>query len=173
MTNTRATTPHSDETKSVDDLVRGGDVAFLVTFDAKGATSSRPLTVAEAHGGVLTFLVDASAPWFVDVEPPTRPAGEVHLTIANGRNDWISLRCRPSVSGDWATIDRLWNPAAAAYFDGKDDPDIRALQVSVIDGSYWSAPGGGVLGRLASVVTAAIGRDHALPGNDHGDVARD
>jgi general stress protein 26 len=164
----------TDETKSIDDLVRGGDVAFLVTHDGHGTTSSRPLTVAEAHGGVLTFLVDAAAPWFGEVERSgVAAAADVHLTIANGRNDWISVRGRPAVSSDRTTIDRLWNPAAGAYFDGKDDPSIRALQVSVVDGSYWSAPGGGVLGRLASVVSAAIGREHALPGNDHGDVARD
>jgi general stress protein 26 len=164
----------SDEPRSLDALVRGGDVAFLTTLDASGAMSSRPLTVAEVHGGVLTFLVDAGAPWFEHLDPDgVQTAPQVHLAIANGRNDWIAVRGRPSVSADQDTIDRLWNPAASAYFDDRHDPSIRALQVSVIDGDYWSAPGGGALGRLASVVGAALGRDGHAPGNAHGDVIRD
>lgn len=170
--------PGPTEPRSLDALVRAGDVAFFTTIHATGALSSRPLTVAEVHGGVLTFLVDATAPWFSDIRSEMDPDGvraapEVHLSIANGRNDWIAVRGRPAVSADQQTIDRLWNPAASAYFDDRSDPNIRALQVSVIDGDYWSAPGGGALGRLASVVGAALGRDGHAPGNTHGDVVRD
>lgn len=169
--------PDQQESRSLDELVRPGDVAFVTTIDRSGAMSSRPLTVAEVHGGVLMFLVDAGAPWFEQLEPDAgRAAAPVHLTIANGRNDWIALRGRPAVSSDAATIDRLWNPAASAYFDDRHDPGVRALQVSVIDGDYWSAPGDGALGRLASVVGAALGRDvrdGRDAGNTHGDLRRD
>ena len=167
-------TPDHDEPRSLEALVRAGDVAFLTTIDGSGAMSSRPLTVAEVHGGVLTFLVDGGAAWFDDLDPDgVRAAPQVHLAIANGRNDWIAVRGRPAVSADQETIERLWNPAASAYFDDRHDPSIRALQVSVIDGDYWSSPGGGALGRLASVVGAALGRDGHAPGNAHGDVTRD
>jgi general stress protein 26 len=166
--------PDQQESRSLEALVRAGDVAFVTTVDRSGAMSSRPLTVAEVHGGILMFLVDAGAPWFVDLDPDAvHVAPAVHVTIANGRNDWIAMRGRPAVSADRATIERLWSPAASAYFDDRDDPGIRALQISVIDGDYWSAPGGGVLGRLASVVGAALGRDGHAAGNTHGDVRRD
>jgi general stress protein 26 len=166
--------PDQHESRSLDDLVRPGDVAFVTTVDRRGAMSSRPLTVAEVHGGVLMFLVDAGAPWFGELDPEAvHAAPDVHVTIANGRNDWIAMRGRPAVSAHATTIERLWSPAASAYFDDRHDPGIRALQVSVIDGDYWSAPGGGALGRLASVVGAALGRDGHAPGNTHGDVRRD
>jgi general stress protein 26 len=169
-----------DATKSLDDLVRPGDVAMLTTVDPEGTLSSRPLSVAEVHGGVLTFLVDANASWFApfaeDMSDPTGRSArrEVIAAISTSRNDWVSVRGRVSVSSDPVTIERLWSPVSGAYFDGPSDPAIRALQVSLLDGEYWSAPGGGVIGRLVAVVGAALSRDddHA-PGNDRGTVARD
>lgn len=175
------TSPDGHEPRSLDDLVRAGDVAMLTTRSVTGALSSRPLTIAEVHGGVLTFLVDVAAPWFLDILDVTAAAGvgamdvssrEVNVAISTGRNDWVSVRGRPAVSADATTIDRLWSPAAAAHFDGRDDPGVRALQVSVIDGEYWSAPGGGAVGRLVSVIGAALGRDGAA-GSAHGEVRRD
>lgn len=186
-----------DQPRSLDDLVRAGDVAMLTTIDDDHRLTSRPLTVAEAHGGVLTFLVDAEAGWFATLERalehasldhrpdavdavdrPSEAAGpagatQVILAITTGRNEWLSVRGRPAISADPTTIDRLWSPAAGAFFDGRDDPSIRALQVSLLDGEYWSAPGGGALGRLAAVVGAALGRDDDTPGGAHGEIARD
>ncbi len=171
------------DTRSLDDLVRVGDVAFLVTPAAESfptssrsalptdaAMSSRPLSVAGVHGAALTFLVDSTARWFDAVG---EHGAEVHLTISTGRNDWIALRGRTAVSADRPTVESLWNPAAAACADGPDDPRLRVLQVSVMDGQYWSAPRGGPLGRLAAVVGAAWGRGGSAPGNHHGEIARD
>lgn len=160
---------------------------MLTTIDDDRRLTSRPLTIAEVHGGVLTFLVDAAAAWFGTIEQASlqhRPdvvgavdrtpeTSEVNLAITTGRNEWLSVRGRPAVSADPATIDRLWHPAAAAFFDGRDDPGIRALQISLLDGEYWSAPGGGALGRLAAVVGAALRRDDDAPGTAHGEIARD
>lgn len=175
-----------EQSRSLDDLVRAGDVAMLTTVDENGNLSSRPLAVADVHGGVLTFLVDATASWFEEIgddplaagrdpidaiDRPSRPH-DVALTVATGRNDWLSLHGRPAATADPSAIVRLWSPAASAYFSGPDDPNIRALQVSLLDGEYWSAPGGGAIGRLVAVVGAAIGRDEA-PGNDHGRLRRD
>ncbi len=189
-----------DQPRSLDELVRAGDVAMLTTIDDDHRLTSRPLTVAEVHGGVLTFLVDASSAWFgalerapeqpleqaldrtsLDRRPdivsafdrPSESSAQVNLAITTGRNQWLSVRGRPAVSADPTTIDRLWNAAAGAFFDGREDPSIRALQVSLLDGEYWSAPGGGALGRLAAVVGAALGRDDEAPGTAHGEIARD
>lgn len=173
------TASRASDGRSLDDLVRSGDVALVTTLDLDGVVE-QTLTVADVHGGVLTFLVDASAEWFdavdgVGVAETDSPVDEVNVAIANGRNDWVSFRGRPAVSADRTTIDRLWSPAATAYFDGPDDPDIRALQVSLVAGEYWSAPGGGALGRLASVIGAALGRDRDgdPPANERGDLRRD
>jgi general stress protein 26 len=175
-----------EQSRSLDDLVRPGDVAMLTTVDEQGALSSRPLAIADVHGGVLTFLVDCTASWFSAVDDDPLADGrdpfdatdrrvhpnDVALTITTGRNDWLSMRARATTTFDRTTIDRLWSTAGAAYFDGPDDPTIRALQLSLLDGEYWSAPGGGALGRLVAVVGAVIGRDDSMA-NDHGPIRRD
>lgn len=38
---------------------------------------------------------------------------------------------------DRATIDRLWNPFIAAWFEGKDDPKLRLLRMDAADAHVW------------------------------------
>lgn len=38
---------------------------------------------------------------------------------------------------DRATIDRLWNPFIAAWFDGKDDPKLRLLRMDAAEAQVW------------------------------------
>ncbi|MEO5898540.1 MAG: pyridoxamine 5'-phosphate oxidase family protein [Ilumatobacteraceae bacterium] len=160
MTNSTAT-----DTRSLADTVKPGDIAMLVTHH-DGAPSSRPITVAKVDGDTLVFLVDRQAGWFADTAAGT----PVHVAIsASGRNDWVSLNGSAQPTSDRTLIDELWNPAAGAFFDGKDDPNIVVLGVAVTDGEYWSAPGGGPLGRLLTVVAAALGKKGSA--GEHGSVS--
>lgn len=124
-----------------------------------------PLTVAEVTEHTLSFLVDTRAPWTSKVgEPPI-----VGISVVNGtRNTWVSLSAKASYSAFQPRIEELWSPPASAYFEGSDDPNVRVLTVTVESGSYWSAPGGGPIGRLIAVIGAAMGR---TGDGDHGDVA--
>ena len=154
----------TSDPRPLSDVVNAGDVAMFVTSSA-GMMSSRPLTVAKVHGEKVSFLTDRRADWMGDVTAHPN----VHLAVsASGRNDWVGVSGQASATSDATTIDELWNPAAGAYFDGKDDPNITVLTVDVSGGEYWSGPGGGPFGRLISVVGAAIGKGPG-PG-DHGPV---
>ena len=44
----------NDETRSLDELVHAGEVVSLTTVAPDGGLTSRPLTVAEAHGGSVS-----------------------------------------------------------------------------------------------------------------------
>lgn len=157
----------TNETRSVTDVVKGGDVA-MVTTTGGGHLSSRPLTVAEAGSGYVSFLIDVTADW----AKGTTTRDEVNVAIAaSGRNDWVSITGPAIIGRDPATIERLWSPAASAYFDGPDDEKLGVLQVSVDIGEYWSAPGGGAIGRLVSLLGSAVGQGDKTA--DHGAIARD
>lgn len=133
--------------------------------DPDGHLTGRPLTIAEVGGGAVSFLIDGTATWASGL------SGK-HINLAvnhTGRNEWVSVCGTATVSKDRPTIERLWTAAAGAYFDGKDDPKISVLAVSVDGGEYWDAPGGGPVGRLISVVGAALGRGEAV--GDHGKVS--
>lgn len=128
--------------------------------------SSRPMTVAAVTDGRLDLLADTTSEWCSAVA-----AGEavVHITMSDvRRNRFLALNGVASLSDDSAEIDRLWNPAAAAFFDGKDDPNLAVLHFDVDEGEYWDGPSGR-LGALISLVRAAVGGDAAA--GDHGPVA--
>lgn len=154
-----------DDTRTVGDVADAGDVVMVAVRDSSGRLSSRPLTVAEAERGALRFLVDRSADWIGAVEADR----QVNASLtASGRNVWASFSGAAELSGDRTLVDRLWSKPAGAYFGGPDDPNIAVLTVDVVDGEYWSAPGGGPIGRLVSMVGSAVGRGDAV--NDHGPV---
>lgn len=156
-----------DAPRPLHDVVRPGDVAMVTTLDGDGSLVSRPLTVAAVEGDGVSFLVDATAEWVRSLAPGAR----VNVAVADGgRNDWVSIAGRAATSTDRAAVERLWSAPARAWFDGPDDPRCGALHVPVDHGSFWSAPGGGAIGRIVSVLGAALGRSD---GGAHGAVATD
>ncbi len=80
----------------------------------------------------------------------------MHVSISDVRkNTYVSLQGRAAVSLDADEIDRLWSPAAAAYFDGKEDPGLAVLRFDATGGEYWDAPSGRI-GSLLALVRAAV-----------------
>lgn len=41
------------------------------------------------------------------------------------------------IDTDYETVDRLWNPFIAAWYDGKDDPKLRLLRFEPADAQIW------------------------------------
>jgi general stress protein 26 len=125
--------------------------------------TARPLTLLEQDGTTLRFLVSKSAHWIPDVHP----TGDVNAAFARpDESSYVSLSGRARVSTDDATIERLWNPAAAVYFDGRDDPDIAVLEVEVSAGEYWEGPSSKVAQAIDMVRLKVTGKT----ADDHGDV---
>ena len=157
-------TSTQDTDRTLDDALDGLRFAMVGTPDGPD-WRARPLALAEQDDEVLRFLVPSSAEWVAGLEGKAGcPAG---VTFSDPhKNVYVALQGSARVTADRAVIERLWNPAAGAYFDGKDDPGIRVLEVTVDEGEYWDAPGGRV-GQMISLVKAALGRD---PGSK-GDIA--
>lgn len=140
----------NDPAKHVADLFEPGDVVMLMTM-IDGHHSSRPMTVAGVEGERLSFLVDATADWYGPVESDR---AAVHVTLADGRhNRYAAVNGDTRTSREPGEVALLWSPAASAYFDGADDPNIAVVHVSATDGQYWDAPSGrlGTLLALAKV----------------------
>ena len=154
-----------DAAKPLADLFDGGDTVMLMTMIGE-EHSSRPMTVAAVDGDRLSLLVDTTADWYRAVASGT---AVVHVTLSDVRhNEFAALNGTALVSTDRHEIDRLWNAAASAFFDGKDDPHLAVLHFDVEDGQYWDAPSGR-LGSLVAMARAAIGGNEAA--GDHGSIA--
>ena len=152
--------------RPLDDLLKLGDTVMLMTMIGD-EHSSRPMTVAEIDGSRIGLLVDTTAEWTAAVD---QGIATVHVTLSDVRaNRFVALNGTCSMSADRADAERLWNPAAGAFFDGKDDPNLSVLFFDVTEGEYWDSPNGRI-GALISLVRAAIGGDDKA--GDHGPVMR-
>jgi general stress protein 26 len=150
--------------RSLTDALDGHRFA-MVTTAAGDTLSARPLTLLEHDGTTLRFLVSRSAPWTADLTG----GGPVGAAFAEpGDNSYTSVSGHGTLNHDRALIDRLWNPVAGVYFEGKDDPDITVLEVVVTGGEWWDGPSSKVGQAIDMLVTKVTGRPLA---DEHGDVA--
>lgn len=149
--------------RTLDDLLSGFRFAMLATPSPDGI-SSRPLTLLEHDGNTLRFLVSQSASWVDALEP----SFEAHAAFADpGKDTYVAVSGRARITTDRSLIDRLWNPVASVYFDGKDDPDIAVLELEATGGEWWDGPSSKV-GQVVSMVMTKIRGE--LTGDDHGDI---
>ena len=63
-------------------------------------------------------------------------------TFADKGELYASIQGRLSVTDDRQTIERLWNPGAAAWFEGgMDDPKVRLLRLDAENAEIWDGDG--------------------------------
>jgi general stress protein 26 len=74
---------------------------------------------------------------------------------AKGHDLFASLRGSLSIQNDRATVDRLWNPIVAEWYEGKDDPKLALLRFDVEDAKIWLSD---VKGFLKPAVNKLLGR---------------
>ena len=142
--------------RTLSEALEGLRFAMVATADPSsgGTWKSRPLALAGAEGDVLRFLVSVDADWVEGLEATGSPTT---VTFSDpGQNTYVALQGSARTTDDRSLVHRLWNPAAGAYFDGKDDPAVRVLEVSVDYGEFWDGPSGR-LGQAVSLVRAALG----------------
>ena len=99
----------------------------------------------EGHFRPMTAQVEDDAPpiWFfagrptslVDLAGRGVPAQLVFVGSAHGV--FARVEGRLSLHQDRATIDRLWNPFIAAWFEGKDDPKLALLRFDPGQAEIW------------------------------------
>lgn len=79
----------------------------------------------------------------------TRAMGQSNRAIAaysaKGHDLFASLRGTLEIVNDRATIDRLWNPIVAEWYEGKDDPKLALVRFDVEDAKIWLSDAEGLL----------------------------
>ena len=89
----------------------------------------------------------------------TRAIGQSNRAIASysakGHDLFASLRGTLQIVNDQATIDRLWNPFVAEWYEGKDDPKLALVRFDVEDAKIWLSD---VEGFLKPAVNKLLGR---------------
>ena len=71
----------------------------------------------------------------------THAMGQSNRAIASysakGHDLFASLRGTLRIDNDRATIDRLWSPIVAEWYEGKDDPKMALVRFDVEDAKIW------------------------------------
>jgi general stress protein 26 len=72
--------------------------------------------------------------------------GTAHFAIVSKGQDFHAcMRGTLREQADRAKLDAIWNPIAGAWFDGKDDPELRMLALELKDAGVWASTGSSVV----------------------------
>jgi general stress protein 26 len=79
----------------------------------------------------------------------THAIGQSNRAIASfaakGHDLFASLRGTLQILNDEATIDRLWNPIIAQWYEGKNDPKLALVRFNVENAKIWISDAEGFL----------------------------
>jgi general stress protein 26 len=124
-------------------LIKAAKFAMLVTEDGDHLRG-RPMAASQQNfDGTLWFFTRASSHKVAEVQGDSR----VCVTYAEpSRQDYVSFSGRAALVRDRAEIDARWSELLRAWFpDGRDDPDVALLKVTVEQAEYWDSPNSAVV----------------------------
>ncbi|MBC5773440.1 pyridoxamine 5'-phosphate oxidase family protein [Pontibacter sp. KCTC 32443] len=146
------------------DKIKDIDIAMMTTADEDGSLRSRPMRNMQINeDGIIWFFTGYESGKSHELKNDSH----VNLSYAKpSDNVYVSVSGRASLSRDRAKIEELWNPALKAWFpEGKDDPNIGLIKVTIDKAEYWDSPNSAVV-HLYGVVKAAITGQPADPGEN-------
>jgi general stress protein 26 len=146
----------ADDLEKLRELVKEIDFCMLTTMDETGDLRSRPMS---SNGdidrdGDIWFFTSASSHKVSEIEKLPK----VNVSFADPDNQhYVSVSGTAQLVRDRNKIEELWRPEFQMWFpEGKDDPDVALLRVSLEKAEYWDSPSstvGFVLNFISSLVT--------------------
>jgi len=136
------------------ELAKKINICMLVTWDGE-RQRARPLAAnVDRDEHAVYFLTDVSG--MKDDQIEQFPKVTLAFADTSG-NKYLSITGDATVTNDRAKIADLWTPDNKAFWDSKDDPDIRLITVKPDDAEVWDSPGMIVatVKMLAAAVTGA------------------
>jgi len=99
----------------------------------------------DAHTRPMTGLIDGDQGpiWFFTAKDNalyqqlSEPGSALATFTDKGHNLFACVHGTLSRDTDPATVDRLWNPFIAAWFEGKDDPKLALLRLDPEEAEIW------------------------------------
>ena len=146
----------SDDLQRLREMVKDIDFCMLTTVDEDGDLHSRPMS---ANGeidpdGDLWFFTNASSHKVSEIANLPK----VNVSFADPENQrYVSITGVAQLIRDRNKIEELWKPEFKMWFpEGKDDPEIALLRISLEKAEYWDSPSstaGYALKFVSSLVT--------------------
>ncbi|NOT49413.1 MAG: pyridoxamine 5'-phosphate oxidase family protein [Acidobacteria bacterium] len=146
-----------DSIAKIKELTEGIDFCMLTTMDG-GYLRSRPMSTQQFEfDGDLWFLTSDNTHKMEEIAKDDR----VNVAYSQpDENKYVSISGRGELSRNQEKIDEFWNPAMQAWFpEGKDDPHLCLLKVSVEQAEYWDAPSSKIVQLVGFVKALATGQE--------------
>jgi general stress protein 26 len=111
------------------------DRTLMLGLDGVEDGHSRPMTAqVEGESGPIWFFTGKPNAL---VEHLTQGHRAIASFTAKDHELFASIKGNLHVDTDRAVIDRLWNPFIAAWFEGKDDPNLVLLRLDAEQAEIW------------------------------------
>jgi general stress protein 26 len=101
----------------------------------KGRAQPMTAMIEGDHSGPIWIFSAVDVDLVQAVEGGERDA-ILHF-ISKGHDVFATVEGRLRVDNDRETIERLWNPFIAAWYEGKDDPKLRLLRFEPGHAQIW------------------------------------
>ncbi len=130
----------SADSQNAWDLIEQFSFCMLVTHDGAGVDlRARPMSPhCRPEDGAILFLTDVRNHKDDEIDANRN----VCLTFADTSGQtFVSVSGVAGIANDREKISELWSLATRAWWDSKDDPNIRVLHVVPSQAEYWDGPG--------------------------------
>lgn len=127
------------------------NICMFITWDGE-RQRARPLAAnVKRDEHAIYFLVDVKG--MKDDQIEEFPV--VSLAFADtSSHKYVAITGEATVTNDRFKISELWTPDNKAFWDSKDDPNIRLITVRPDDAEVWDSPGKIV--STVKMLTAAV-----------------
>jgi general stress protein 26 len=103
---------------------------------------ARPMTAQldddDAQSGPIWFFTATDNKLFQQIGDSAIGGSRAMAHFASKGHDlWATVHGTLSTTRDRATIDRLWNPFVAAWYESKDDPKIGLIRLDTESAEIW------------------------------------
>lgn len=132
-----STSASNGDKKHLHELLESFDTAMLITRHHEG-NHARPMAVAAVEGSdSVWFVMSMDSPKAAEIREDPR----VSATFQAGRK-FVALSGNAEIVPDRDKIHALWKDTWKVWFpNGKDDPSIALIRVSVDDAELWDTAG--------------------------------
>lgn len=151
-----------DSLSKIAELVADFETCMLTTMAADGKLISRPMSPLEiCSDGNFWFFTNESS-------TKTHQLESVNLSFTDDHNSvYVSVSGYGDIVNDRRSIDALWTPSALPWFpDGREDPDVVLLMVTMEMAEYWDAHTSKMIRPLALLTSAMTGKP-LVSGSEH------
>ncbi|HYV11603.1 MAG TPA: pyridoxamine 5'-phosphate oxidase family protein [Pyrinomonadaceae bacterium] len=162
---TAPTQTRENDLEKLREMVKDIDFCMMTTVDESGDLHSRPMSSngdIDADGDIW-FFTNASSHKVSEIAKLPK----VNVSFADPDNQrYISVSGSARLVRDRAKIDELWRPEFKMWFpEGKDDPEVALLRVTLEKAEYWDSPSSTIGYALSFVSSLVTGKEPDLGEN--------